>query len=216
MAVHGALAAFNPQEEDWSEYSERLTFYFTANRITTDAKKRAVLLSCCGPATFRLLRSLVLPGKLDDFSFEELVTKMKEHKEPQPSVIVRRFQFNTRKQQAGETVAEYVAALHKAAEFCNYGDSLSEMLRDRLVCGITDTSVQKRLLTEKDLTLDKAVSLAQSVEIAEKGAKDLHLPTEDSSELHKLTQGVSSDSESKSREAKHKNVLIVFAVVADI
>ena len=204
MAVHGALAAFNPQEEDWSEYSERLTFYFTANGITTDAKKRAVLLSCCGPATFRLLQSLVLPGNLDDFSFEELMTKMKEHKEPQPSVIVQRFQFNTRKQQAGETVAEYVAALRKVAEFCNYGDSLSEMLRDRLVCGITDTSVQKRLLAEKDLTLDKAVSLAQSVEIAEKGTKDLHLPTEDSLELHKLTQGVSSGSESKSREAKHK------------
>ena len=141
MAVHGALAAFNPQEEDWSEYSERFTFYFTANVITTDAKKRAVLLRCCGPATFRLLRSLVLPGKLDDFSFEELVIKMKEHKEPQPSVIVRRFQFNTRMQQAGETLAAYVAALCKAAEFCNYADSLSETLRDRLVYGITDTSV---------------------------------------------------------------------------
>ena len=88
MAVHGALAAFNPQEEDWSEYSERLTFYLTANGITTDAKKRAVLLSRCGPATFRLLRNLVLPGKLDNFSFKELVTKMKEHREPQPSVIV--------------------------------------------------------------------------------------------------------------------------------
>ena len=45
MAVHGALAAFKPQEEDWSEYTERLTFYFAANGITTDAKKRAVLLS---------------------------------------------------------------------------------------------------------------------------------------------------------------------------
>ena len=30
MAVHDALAVFNPQEEDWSEYSETLTFYFTA------------------------------------------------------------------------------------------------------------------------------------------------------------------------------------------
>ena len=86
MAVHGALAAFNPQEEDWSEYSERLTFYFTANSITTDAKKRAILLSCCGPATFRLLRSLVLPSALDDFSFDDLVAKVKEHKEPQPVI----------------------------------------------------------------------------------------------------------------------------------
>ena len=77
MAVHGALATINRQEEDWSEYCERLTFYFTTNGITTDAKKRAVLLDRCGLATFRLLQSLLLPGKLDDFSFEELVTKMK-------------------------------------------------------------------------------------------------------------------------------------------
>ena len=39
MAVHGALTAFNPREEDWSEYYERLTFYFSTNGITTDAKK---------------------------------------------------------------------------------------------------------------------------------------------------------------------------------
>ena len=115
---------------------------WTANGIATDAKKRAVLLSCCGPATFRLLRNLVLPSALDDFSFEELVTKVKQHKEPQPSVIVCRFQFNTRKQHAGESIAEYVAVLRKAAEYCSYGDSLSEMLRDRLVCRITDTTVQ--------------------------------------------------------------------------
>ena len=107
MAVHGALAAFNPREEDWSEYSERLTFYFSANGITTDAKKRAILLSCCGPATFRLLRSLVLPRALEEFSFTELVAKVKEHKEPQPSVIVRRFQFNTRKQHAGENMWQF-------------------------------------------------------------------------------------------------------------
>ena len=66
------LAVFNLQEEDWSEYSETLTFYFTTNGITTDAKKRAVL-SCCGPATFRLLQSLVLLGNFDKLSFEEPV-----------------------------------------------------------------------------------------------------------------------------------------------
>ena len=50
------------------------------------------------------------------------------------------------------------------------------MLHDRLVCGITDTTMQKSLLSERDLTLAKAISLAQSVEIAEKGAKELQTP----------------------------------------
>ena len=55
MAVHGTLSAFNPHEEDWSEYVERLSLYFTANGITTDAKKCAILLSSMGPNTFRLM-----------------------------------------------------------------------------------------------------------------------------------------------------------------
>jgi len=75
MAVHGTLSAFNPQEEDWLEYSERLEFYFMANRITTEAKKRAILLSRVGPTTVCLMRSLVLPNTLDSCSFDDLVTK---------------------------------------------------------------------------------------------------------------------------------------------
>jgi len=123
------------------------------------------------------MRSLVLPESLDSVSFDDLVKHIKEHKEPPPSVIVRRFQFNTRNQKAGETFSEYVAILRKAVEHCNFGNSLNEMLRDRMVCGIANGTVQKRLLADKELTLEKAISLAQSVEIAEKGAKDLQLPT---------------------------------------
>ena len=138
MAVHETLAAFNPCEEDWSEYAESPSFYFTVNGITGDAKKRAILLNSVGPSTFRLMWSLVLPASLDSFPYDDLVSKVKTHKEPAPSVIVRRFQFNTRNQKAGESIAEYIAVLRKAAEHCNYGDSLSEMIWDRLVYGITD------------------------------------------------------------------------------
>ena len=203
MAVHGVLAAFNPREEDWSEYFERLNFYFSANGITTDAKKRAILLSCCGPDFY--IRSLILPRALKEFSFNELMAKVTEHKDPQPSLIVRQFQFNTRKQHARESISEYVAVLRKVAEYCNFGDSLNEMLRHCLVCGITDATVQKHLVAEKDLTLDKAVSLAQSVEMAEKGAKDLQTSTWTTAELHKVSRGATSSSENKSEKAKDKS-----------
>ena len=36
------------------------------------------------------------------------------------------------------------------------------MIRDKLICGINEDSIQKRLLTEGDkLTLDKAIRIAQ-------------------------------------------------------
>ena len=139
------------------------------------------------------------------------MAKVKDHKESQPSVIVRRFQFNTRRQRAGESIAEYVAVLRKAAEYCNFGDSLSEMLRDRLVCGITDTTVQKCLLAEKELMLDRAVSLAQSVEIAEKGAKDLQSSTGSANKVHKLScKATTSGNERKSTHDKDKKVPVYY------
>ncbi len=57
-----------------------------------------------------------------------------------------------------------VAALRSLAEFCNYEGSLSKVLRDRLVIGVQDPNIQRRLLVEKDLTFEKAFELVQSLE----------------------------------------------------
>ena len=100
---------------------------------------------------------------------------MKAHREPKPSVIIQRYQFNSRQRATSETVAEYVAAFHKLAAHCNFGNTLDKMLCDRLVCGIANTAVQKRLLTGPELTFTKAVTIAQAVEFTEKGSRELQL-----------------------------------------
>ena len=48
-----------------------------------------------------------------------------------------------------------------------------DALRDRLVCGLRNTGIQKRLLSEASLTLAKAGVIAQGMEAAEKNAKRL-------------------------------------------
>ena len=40
------------------------------------------------------------------------------------------------------------------------------MLRDRLVCGLRDTALQRRLLLEKDLTFQHAFDICQVHEVA--------------------------------------------------
>ena len=47
------------------------------------------------------------------------------------------------------------------------------MLRDRLVCGIENSHIQRRLLAEPNLTLDKAVEISLAMESADRNAKDL-------------------------------------------
>lgn len=156
---------------------ERLVQYLAANKIEDADKRRAILLSVCGPATYRLIRNLVSPKKPTELKFAEIVEIMQKHHDPKPSVIVQRYRFNSRSRRAGESVAAYVAELRHLSEHCEFGTTLNEMLRDRLVCGVEEPKIQRRLLAEHDLTFDKAFELAIASESVDKNAKDLQQST---------------------------------------
>lgn len=89
-------------------------------------------------------------------------------------VIAERFHFHRRTQSGEESVTEYVVELKKLARNCNFGQHLEEALRDRLVCGMRSQGVQRRLLAEPDLTLDKALEIALAMEAAEKNMHQLN------------------------------------------
>ena len=74
---------------------------------------------------------------------------------------------------SGESISDYLAELRRLSTHCNFND-LGEALRDRLVCGLTKETVQKKLLTEADLTLAKATQIAQAHESATANARSLH------------------------------------------
>ena len=88
-------------------------------------------------------------------------------------VIAERFRFHKRNQGEEETVAQYVAVLKRLSEYCEFGAYLEDALRDRFVCGLKSETVQKRLLTEKDLTFHKAVEYAVSAETATRDVQQL-------------------------------------------
>ena len=54
-----------------------------------------------------------------------------------------------------------MAQFRQLSEFCEFGDTLNDMFCDQLVCGITDSSLQRRLLLESSLTLQKVFKLAE-------------------------------------------------------
>ena len=155
------------ETQEWRQYAERIQHYFAANGVTDAERKRAIFLSVIGPRTYKLLSNLVAPSKPGEKTYK-LVVALTEHHSPAPSEIVQRFKFNSRFRHAGESVATNVAELRSIAQTCNYGTSLDEMLRDRIVCGINDDRIQQRLLSEKGLTYKKALELSQGLETAAK------------------------------------------------
>jgi len=173
-AIVGSVSEFDEKIDSFSDYIERLEQFFIANDIETSVKKRAVLLSCIGARTYKLLSNLLSPARPAECDYAAIVNTLTEHHNPRPSTIVQRFKFNSRTRFSGESVRTFTSELKKLSEFCEYGDSLEEMLRDRIVCGINNTKVQQRLLSEKDLTYKKTVEIAQAMEAATEGVNDLN------------------------------------------
>ena len=175
MPRFGSLEEFDEQNRHlWGEYSERLEQYFVANQIEEEPTKRAVFLSSVGAAAYSTLRSLCVPKKPHELPIATLLKTLEEHYTPKPSVIVARYRFNSCVQSSTESIQDYVARLRKLSSDCKYGVNLSEMIRDRLVCGVRNEVMQSKLLAETDLSLDKAIETSVAMEAAEQSTRELH------------------------------------------
>ena len=169
----GRLEVFDSTEDNWEEYIERLVQFFVANEITDDVKKRAILLSNVGARTYGIVRSLLSPVKPDEVSYDRIVNVLRDHFHPRPSVTVARFRFFSCFRSTNEPVQDYIARLRQLSRGCQFGTFLEEMIRDRLVCGISSDLIQNRLLSEPELSLQKATEMAVALETAGRNQQEL-------------------------------------------
>ena len=159
--------------ETFQNYAERLEQYFIANDVA-EGKRAATLLSCIGAKTYQLLRSSTSPDLPSTKSYDELKEVLNRHLSPQPLEIAERFRFHKRNQREGESVQAYSVEIKRLSEHCNFGPHLDQSLRDRLVCGLRDTAIQKIPLQEADLTFQIAYDKAVALEMASRDATELH------------------------------------------
>eukprot|EP00112_Aurelia_sp_Birch-Aquarium-sp1_P017586 Seg409.2 transcript_id=Seg409.2/GoldUCD/mRNA.D3Y31 product="Gag polyprotein" protein_id=Seg409.2/GoldUCD/D3Y31 len=172
--VLGQVGPYCEGTEDWACYVERLEQFFIANDITDAPKKRAVFVSGIGPSTYSLLRNLMTPDVPSSKTYDELKATLSAHFKPKTLVIAERFRFYKRNQHENESISDYIVELKKLASTCDFGEFLSIALLDRLVCGLRSESIQRKLLTEIDLTFDKAEKITVAMELAQGNAVDLH------------------------------------------
>ena len=89
----GKIEEFSSKNETFSEYEERLNFFFEANDVVNGAKERAILLTVIGASLFRLLKDLAMPSTVQELSFIEVCKRLKEHHEPAPPKYLQRAIF---------------------------------------------------------------------------------------------------------------------------
>ena len=125
----------------FAEYLERQEFYFIANGIGTLAanvseKNRAQkklfanLIASLSREVYATLKSLCLPDRPADRSFEEVYMLLKKYYEIKTSTTTASFQFRLCHQKPAERLVDFCNRLKRAAVPCEFGSHLDRALKD--------------------------------------------------------------------------------------
>ena len=125
------------------------------------------LKACFEGETLTIVNNLGIP-EADRNKQDEIIKKLQQHVEGKINFRSKRHKFNTRMQLQGETIADYVVMLRDLASSCRFRDNemVEDLIVDRMVVGVQDQDIVERLLETKDLTLGRALEIAESIEQA--------------------------------------------------
>lgn len=171
-----AITNFDHQQQDWMIYRDRLQHWFIANDLNEEkdkagVKRRAILLSALSEDTYKLASNLVLPQSLSSVSFDALLESLNKHFTPKRCGFAERNRFYAAVQLTSETHTQWAARLRGLAAHCDF-KNLEDSLLDKFVMGMYHGAERDKLFSMdiKDLSLAKAVDIAESVRCARQGA----------------------------------------------
>ena len=143
--------------DNWPKWKRRFEQYRLASGPSgeSDARQVSTMFYCLGEETEDVLTS-GNASEEDRKKLDIVVQKLDDFFQVRKNVIFERARFNHRNQRKGESAEEYITCLYNLIENCEYGDLKSEMIRDRLVVGIRDSSLSECLQTDAALTPEKA------------------------------------------------------------
>lgn len=159
--------------EDVMSYLERLKMYFTLTGVS-QTQQVNVLCVILPAEVFKILKDGLSPKEVKDASFSECEKCLQNYYAPTNCQIANRYKFYSRQQHSGESLTEYLTVLRHLASSCNFGTFLPECLRDRLISGITNQQLLRKLLSQADeLSWEDTVKQVQDFETVERAQRVL-------------------------------------------
>ncbi|XP_064482891.1 uncharacterized protein K02A2.6-like [Ornithodoros turicata] len=181
-------ASFNfSAPNEWSTWKRRFLRFYTVSGLDRQSGQQQVdaLVYILGSRaedifqTFNLVTSETSDFKVVLDQFDKCFILRR-------NIIYERAKFNTRVQWEAESVDDFATSLHRLAETCDYGTLKDDLLRDRLVVGLSDTRLSEKLQLDSTLTLDKALTTARQHEAVKQQQAELR-PLGDNCDVARVT-----------------------------
>ncbi|XP_065941318.1 retrovirus-related Pol polyprotein from transposon 297 [Magallana gigas] len=191
--------------ENWKEWLQGFRLYLIASGIDEKAGKVqvATFLHVAGVEARRIYNTFNIPEE-DVDKLDVLIQCFQDYVEPRKNLTYVRHIFFTRKQETHETIDNYVTDLKNKALQCEFGDLKESLIRDRIVCGISNEACRARLLREADLTLVKCIDICRASELSEHQLKTLHQEPVAAVSAHAVSKKHNHEKQHNSSETHRK------------
>lgn len=155
--------------ENFRKFKQNFLIYLKASGLDKKSEdvKVAILLNVIGEDSVELYNTFNLSEDSAN-EFKDVLKAFEEYTSPKKNIVIERFNFNSRSQDPCETFDNFVTDLRKLVKSCEYETQQDKVLRDRIVLGISDKSLQERLLRSSDLSLDKTIEFCRAAEAGRK------------------------------------------------
>ena len=169
-----------PQE--WHKWIRRFEPFRIASNLdkSSEANQVNTLIYCMGDEADDVLRGLSITD-LEREQYDKVKDAFTTFFIPKKNVIYERAKFNLRAQGQTESADSFITALYTLAEHCEYGALRDELLRDRIVVGIKNAALSRKMQMERNLDLAKAIDMVRQAEDIERQQKDLKSERENAS-----------------------------------
>lgn len=129
----------------------------------------ATFKSALGPSARKIFNLWPLQPA-DKDTVAKCLTALSTYMIPQKNVKLVRYEFSQLRQESGdgageaESMSGFINRARAMVKECNYGDLEDEMLRDKIITGIRDMSLKKKMIETENLTSVRVIEMCQAEE----------------------------------------------------
>ena len=172
--------------ENWKRWIQDFTFYLTGTEYTKNPNqvKSSLLLHCIGEKGQEIYNDFPFDNEEDTLVYDKIIEKFKANIAPRKNLTYFRFKFLTYQQEEGQSFESFFRYLKKFSSDCELDHLKESLIRDMIIIGGHHEKLEKRLLREINLTLDRTVKICQTIELTRSYAKVIQQGTSYSSDYN--------------------------------
>ncbi|UYV63307.1 K02A2.6-like [Cordylochernes scorpioides] len=145
--------------EIWRESFEILAIAVNLESMPL-VRQQAILKHIAGEKTVMIYKTFHISENDTYPSLKEMLDMLTNHFKPFKNTIQWRNAFFTCVQKERQGIMEFVPELKHLAQECEFENLTESLIRDRLIIGILDREIKRKLLEDPQLTLPRAISIA--------------------------------------------------------